>query len=537
MLRRAALLVCAATLAGCQSYNFNPVGKCIIQPGNTRLTLNAVTTADILFVIDDSGSMRTQQESLARNFGAFIDALAQEQKGRADRGLEALDFHIAITTSSVFENQPAQNAPVCSDVGAGLECRIQFPAVGEPYSYACTTPGTPCGDLIQTYYAVTPTCAAQGAALGQPFPQGNFVATPGNPRVLHFTKDLDWASWGTLAPDPRLAALVDQFRQNVQVGTCGSGQETHLEASRLAMKRALNLDGLSQVGIGSSEFPHENAKLVVVWVGDEDDCSSPGTPGTPVIMVSGAPGADSCIEDARSASPRQTPVSEYADFFTSLNRPFAAAFITSSLCTVGADGRKTCEPAQCSCTAPPGAPTPSADCSGKSAGTRLNEMSTLLTERGFQVVEDSVCEFSFAETLQAIAELVKPPSGLRLPTQPASPEVSVLRIIGRDGQTARLCNGPSPSADWWFVGCDDPTATPVEGATSCIAIRPGSACEANPGETYSAEYLGLVPEGGCGTRSTESQECSSMLGGRAADWSCDVPQGQLRGTCLCNRPE
>lgn len=534
MVRRAALAICAVTLVGCQSYNFNPVGKCIIQPGNTRLTLNAVTTADILFVIDDSGSMRTQQESLARNFGAFIDALALEQKGRAQRGLEALDFHIAITTSSVFENQPAQNAPVCSDTGGGnLQCRIPFPAVGDAYSYACTTPGAPCGDLVQAYYSVSPSCAATGVAFGNPFPAGNFVANSGNPRVLHFTKDLDWASWGTAAPDPRLQTLVDQFRQNVQVGTCGSGQETHLEASRLAMKRALNLEGLVQAGIAPTEFPHENAKLVVVWVGDEDDCSSPAVPGVPV-MLSGGPGADSCVEDQRSANPRQTAVREYADFFSGLGRPFAAAFITSSVCTVTPDGTKVCEPAQCSCTAPPGAPAPSADCSGKSAGTRLKQMSSLLTERGFQVVEDSVCEYSFADTLQKIAELVKPPSGLQLPTQPAAPEVSVLRIIGRDGQTARLCEGPGADADWWFIECEDPSATPVAGATSCIAIRPGSACEANPGETYSAEYLGLVPEGGCGTRSTESQECSTILGGRPADWSCDIPQGQARGTCLCN---
>jgi hypothetical protein len=164
-------------------------------------------------------------------------------------------------------------------------------------------------------------------------------------------------------------------------------------------------------------------------------------------------------------------------------------------------------------------------------------MSSLLTDRGVQVVEDSVCEYSFADTLAAIADLVKPPSGLRLPTQPASPDVSVLRILGRDGQTARLCNGPSPDADWWFVGCDDPAATPVIGATACIAIRPGGACEANPGETYSAEYLGLVPEGGCGTAAVASQECSTLLGGSAEDWSCDVPQGQLRGTCLCTGSE
>ncbi len=42
----------AAFLGGCQDYQFNPVGHCIVQPGQTQITLANLSTADVLFVID-----------------------------------------------------------------------------------------------------------------------------------------------------------------------------------------------------------------------------------------------------------------------------------------------------------------------------------------------------------------------------------------------------------------------------------------------------------------------------------------------------
>jgi hypothetical protein len=552
MLRRAALVACLSALAGCQGYNFNPVGKCVVQPGSTRIKLAATSTADLLFVVDDSGSMRSQQESLARNFGVFIDALATTQKDRAERGLTPLDFHVAITTSALYENLPAQGGALCSASGGANQCTYRSFLDGSLQGYACAIPGAPCGELVSSYWGFASShrdCSPGVGAEGRPYPQGDFVAAAGNPRVLHFTKDLDWASWGTAAPDPRLTTLVRQFQENIRVGTCGSGQEQHLEAARLALRKALRVDGLAQPEVAPGEFAHDGAKLVVVFVGDEDDCSAPADPERAVLMGS-VGGVDACIADSREPDParrRQWPVGDYASFLLGLERPLGAAFIYSARCAVGADGRRTCQPATCSCAPPTGedcatcpipgdcASCPAIDpqCSGKSDGTRLKELSTLLAGGGVATVEASVCDYSFARTLQGIAELVKPPAGLQLPTQPAAGEVTVLRIVGQDG-SSRRCSGPSAEADWWFVDCGDGSPAPAGVATTCLSIRPRSSCEANPGETYSAEYLGIVPASGCGAASLQSSECAQLLGGRAQDWTCEIPPGQARGTCLCN---
>lgn len=531
MPRRAAL-ACLVALAGCQGYNFNPVGKCVIQPGSTRIKVDNVSTADLLFVVDDSGSMASNQANLAQNFSVFIDELATTQKDRATRGLTPLDFHVAITTSAVYENLPAQGGPVCTSAVCTFNTFID----NSQQTYACAIPSSPCGDLITRYWGFTASshqgCAPGVGAEGRPYPAGDFVAAGGNPRVLHFTKDLDWASWGTASPDPRLTDLVAKFQANINVGTCGSGQEQHLEAARLALQKALRQGGRTQPpDVVPGEFPHDGAKLVVVYVGDEDDCSGPADPDKAVISNTSLDTQDSCVQDWRQADPskrKEFPPSDYASHLLGLGKPIGAAFIFSSSCTVDGSGRSVCQPALCGCTTAGNAST----CKGKSTGTRMKELSTALQSGGADVLESSVCDASFATTLKGIAQLVKPPSSLKLPTQPAASEVTVLRILGANG-SSRQCSGPGATADWWFVDCNDATLTPTAFATTCIAIRPGSSCEANPGESYSAEYLGLVPTGGCGTAATESTECAGLLGGRAQDWACEIAQGQSRGTCLC----
>jgi hypothetical protein len=543
MLRRAAA-VSLAVLAGCQDYNFNPVGKCVIQPGVTRLKVDRVSTADLLFVVDESGSMRSQQESLARNFRFFIDELANTQRDRTTRGLDPLDIHVAITTSSIYENVPTGGT--CG--GAGPVCEYRSVVDQTPQSYSCAPAGDACGEVVQRYwdFAGRSGCAPGAGVEGRPYPAGDFVAAPGNPRVLHFTKDLNWASWGTASVDPRLTDLVASFQQNILVGTCGSGQEQHFQGSRLAIEKALRVGGKSQpADIAPGEFPHEGGKLVVVYVGDEDDCSGPTDPNLAIINST----FDACDRAASDpAAPRkQFAVTDYANFLLGLGRPLGAGFIYSANCTV-VNGQRVCTPGECRCAPPTGAdcltcpvpgdcascpPVDQTTCSGKSAGTRMKQLASLLSDGGVPVVEGSVCEYSFATSLRGIAELVKPPTSLRLASQPASGEVAILRIVGQDG-SSRTCKGPGPDADWWFVDCNDPALAPKTGATSCIAIRSESACEARSGETYTAEYLGLVPASGCGTAALQSSECAQLLGGRAQDWSCDIAAGQTRGSCLCN---
>ena len=560
--------------AGCQSYNFNPVGQCIIQPGSSRFQLAGTTVADILFVVDDSGSMQAEQARLASNFDAFIKVLADEQKLRAQRGQEPFEFHVAITTSSVFESwKAALPEPVCS--GATPTCRIPSSrwslAVNE---VACSSEavGATCSDHIRTYFPETSsewsTCGSHGVGTaGSAFPAGDFVAVPGNPRVLHFGKELGWASWGTPSQDPALTALAQQFRQNVNVGTCGSGMEQPLEAGRLAVKKALQQDGLAQPGgVAAAEWPHPGSKLVVVWVGDEDDCSNPDDPTRSLAFSSATsvPGEDVCVTDEKKPSGRTLfPVEDYAAFFSGLGRQVSAAFVYSAdpsrPARPDANGNVVCTPGTCDCQCPatcsPGGcgTNPSqfsgdclipSDCSGKvpfitrtdgtPVGSRLAQLSSALRASGTNTFEASVCEANWSNTLTNIAQLAKPPPGLTLPTQPATSDVTVLRIESADGKTARYCSGPGTAADWNFIDCRTGAPSGPEGKTAslCLVINHGTGnCEASAGETYIAQYLGRVPAGGCKAAS----DCTTALGGKDTDWQCLITGTDTTGTCLCSQ--
>jgi hypothetical protein len=579
MLRRSLALLVLCALAGCQDYNFNPVGKCVIQPGSSRFKLGGTGTADVLFVVDDSGSMDPEQARLAANFSSFVSALAQTQADRTAAGLEPFEFHVAVTTSSIFESwKPVSPVPTCSNTP--LTCNIQNPhqragATTTPgYSVACSEAGASCNDLEKTF--AFPTGCVAGTAVPGPYPGGSFVSAAGNPAVLHFTKDV-WAAAGA----SKLATLSQQFLGNIKVGTCGSGMEQHFEAGRLAVESAL---AGKQPGAKPDEWPHAGGKLVVVWLGDEDDCSNPDDPTRSLAFdpnLPNSPGADVCISDQLSTTGhKQFALDRYASYFTGLNRPFGAAFIYSSdpaSCADDGKGNRICKPGTCTCLCPPtclgagksgcfdGAPgecnTP-AGCGGQiptlavPGGSRYAELSALFRAQNVNTFEASVCEANWGTTLQGIAQLVKPPPGLTLPTQPAAAEVALLRIESADGKSSRYCGVKMPdgtyqerparspdelaTADWWFIDCK--TGTPFfDGTTSCIDINHATKhCEPNAGESYVAQYLGVVPSptvdnplGGCDATAASASDCQQALGGALTDWTCRPVGTSARGTCTC----
>jgi hypothetical protein len=462
--------------------------------------------------------MDPMQQNLSDNFSAFIGQLAATQADRVGRGLPPLDFHIGVTTSSIFVAEPGACA------GSPLSCNIgaSFPAPSS--STACSAGGSSCSGLVDKYYDVGAGCLAGVAVNGASYPAGDFVAVGGNPKAIHFQfTDAQWQSWGTGTVYAPLQAAVDQFKQNVKVGSCGSGEEQHLEAGRLAVQKALT----GQQGLTAGEWPHAYSKMVVVWIGNEDDCSNPKDP-TRALVYSGGPGEDVCTADQALplAQRKMFPVSDYAAYFAALGRPFGAAFIRP-----GADLKLGCNCPAIGCAG-----------GGYSEGARFAALAQAFRDQGRSVVEGSICDASFATTLQQIADLVKPLEALKLPSQPASDKVIVLRIVDGADKTVHRCAGPDTAQEWWFVQSATPgdpsggcTSTPTAGATPgsnpspCVAIRKGGACEAAPGQSYVAEYLGQVPAGGCAS----AADCATALGGGASAWVCEPISGQARGTCLC----
>jgi hypothetical protein len=692
----AVLLLLAA--AGCQDYNFNPVGHCMLQPGTQKFTLSNVSSADVLFVVDDSGSMAGEQARLADAFTDFVENLTSTNHARADGGLLPLDFHVAVTTTSIFRNrQPSGSSPVCrSGCGgaSGLACCLGSVPVygprrcsansdcpassgtvcsttcdnykGERYCCAangtfppgstdatygqvvsCSLEGVPCGDLKTHYDWSDSQCtpSTRGVSLqGLPYPDGAFVGSTSvatvkaNPRVLHFDKRLYLSSQGTNAQGFTMAELKRFFEENVRVGTCGSMEEQGLEASYQAITEALAgkqldtyaYDWAAGVTSGASSrlsqtfsvaaggipalttpavWPTPNAKLVVVYVGDEDDCSSPKDPsGGVVLLDNDTAGADACVRDASETAPlggKQYGISKFVNYLTGLGRPLGAAFIVSAnmsgndsscsndSCVAGVCCDRPCvsslnqahlsdpdysstsiwhlcanpaDPATCVCAADV--------CGGQAPGTRFVETAKALKTKGADVVVGSICG-DFKPLLREVADIVKPPQTLSLPTVPAEAGIALLRIASSSGVTRKICGRPlapqrpaltrvqaeATGADWWFVPTADAaapwdptptaTATAVATPTKFVYINPKGSCIANPGETYSLDYLGVVPPGGCvvdagdadagpdgilGTADDVpigSVDCQAKLGGRFADWQCYVPPGLTTGTCQC----
>lgn len=372
--------------------------------------------------------------------------------------------------------------------------------------------------------------------------------------MIHFTKDLfctrnagDTACAGP-PPASAAAAMADRinwFNANVLVGTCGSGQEQGFEAARRAIKKALRLDGLSQPSdVPPADWPHQRSKLVTVWVGDEDDCSSPEDAQRGVIF--------SAVGDACSTQPeslKRFELADFSSFLTGLGRPLATGFIVSATAETCVDG--DCRANICCdtvCTGSAAICTLDGVCGGQGAGTRFVEAAKAFKDLGADVVVGSICHPGgatgpdFSSILDRVAEVVKQPAGLQLPTQPASAALTILRIVGSDGKTRKTCSAPAPVGtsgaalddyDWWFTDGDDlHSQTPTTASRNVYINRSVRRCEANPGETYSADYLGLVPATGCDTPT----DCEVALGTRKIPWVCQKEPGALpatKGTCLC----
>ena len=390
-----------AALSGCAACDSVP--DAAVTDCNAQVVPGGAAT-DILFVVDDSGSMAEEQDELANNLGAFIDQLL----GSAI----ALDVHVGVTNTSVEDY-------LLNDGTTTL-----YPLRRWNGSQWVSTgfPGAP----------------------GTPYPQGTLVAIEQDPSGLGTAGHFLWgatyddpthltSTWG----GPRMLSsatatadvLARDFKANVKQGTWGSSREQPLAA----MKRALEKASCPGPNCG---FLRAGARLAVVVLTDEDDCSGPRD---------GVITGDGACHNAGNYG-RLDPLSDFVTYLdTTVGGEPIVALIAGfdasnavSLCRGAAFGTST---------------------SASSLPTRLNAfLAALDAAHPGRTFKDSICQ-SFGPTLLGIAQMILPQT-MPLQQAPADYRMMAVAVQRAGGGTVPCRMEPAGSGG---AATADVVYTPAQG--------------------------------------------------------------------------
>ncbi len=185
---------------------------------------------DFLFVIDNSGSMGDEQDSLVASFPGFISTIQQTL-------IDAQDYHVMV---------------VDTDAAWGGECELLCPL----WNNTCPAfPQYPCGQG-------PPSECDRALGAGVTYPIGNDASN----MLCSFSTGRRYMD----STEPDLSAA---FQCAAKVGTDGDGGERPMSA----MVAALSED-LAQPGGCNEGFLRDDAILVITVITDEEDDDSTGSP-------------------------------------------------------------------------------------------------------------------------------------------------------------------------------------------------------------------------------------------------------------------
>ncbi len=213
---RWAFLAILVQSAACQSYPFAFQSNQRVATRRYEVEVETEGRTDILFVIDNSGSMAEEQEKLKENIGVFIDVLTRSVN----------DYQVGILSTDIFRRPGPQCDPCCD---------LDLDDDGIPDWSTCDA-----GRLV----------AADGRRRLFRRPAGD---TPEETEAL-------------------IEQLILDFNDTVtSLGTTGNATEAAFEAVRLA------LDPEGDVGTRALNFGflRDDADLTLIFLTDEDDCSAP----------------------------------------------------------------------------------------------------------------------------------------------------------------------------------------------------------------------------------------------------------------------
>jgi hypothetical protein len=369
-----------------------------------------------------------------------LAAALQNFTAQLDALQPAVDYQVGVTTTTVSERLGACGP--AGDANAAGACDSEWQAPG----FACDS----------------------GLACYRGFPEAG--------QLRGALRRADSATPGDFAQ--KLAALV-------QVGVVGSRQPQGLEAMKLAMS--------------GTAFLRDQAKVVVAFISDAEDCSDPGhrlamlikDPNTGNVV-------DQCAIEARGGAPGAPalePVANYVNFLRALkNADGSAKEVEIGAVVSLADGTQdagvcanpTCD-ARCDTPAAAaacqtrcaGAPTEAiclADCNaechtfcgGQVPGRRYLELTD-----SFAGVAANVCSDDAAPGLQRLTAVIGIPKQIPLRAQPAGPEYVAVRVE-RGGQS---------------IDCAPGTGYQLVAATDGPVVQFSGTCLLQPDDTWDIRFL------------------------------------------------
>jgi len=222
-----------------------PLDQALNSSSAQQITVGAKTKIDILFVVDESQSMREEQESLAQNFSTFSDFIFVALKNAADYRIAVVSTGTSATSTVYPDNLGAFiSESIPDNQNGGLNCPAMLNPVISP-------------DSVQSAGGCTP-------------------------------EDVDC----------QRDQLRFQFSCLAQVGITGVNNERGLEAMRSGLScngpnghlfgrccqpntvsQRLNFDPLCRGAGEDPAFLRPDAFLMVVFITDEDDCSTYASSG------------------------------------------------------------------------------------------------------------------------------------------------------------------------------------------------------------------------------------------------------------------
>lgn len=248
---------------------------------------NADVKIDILFVVDDSGSMKAEQQQMNDNFKSFINFFY-------DRGF---DFRVAVAKTSAYGTTIA-----CKQISNGTNRTCQNSTVGQyPYYKKNVNGEFIAGDYIARESGLTPkefrcgygnNCGLNGGP--------GFQSETSIPDTLDSDAELGTETLkttignGTPAPttDHILSStqlskdeMIKRFKRNILVGLAGSGDERALETAETVIRNMKQF-----YPDPNQQFPRPNSHLAVIHVGDEGDGPIPNnlTQGSVAVALTGS---------------------------------------------------------------------------------------------------------------------------------------------------------------------------------------------------------------------------------------------------------